>query len=449
MASKNFYVQLILRILCLTIGMFLFSYFVLAKNFIVAGICLLGCVVLVVYLIRFVNQTNRKIAYFFESLKNEDFSLRFPEDIQEKSLRELHVSLNKVNDLIKNIQIQNKSQENYYQEILKHTKTGILTLNKNGHILFSNPTAKNILNKDQLNHVRQLQNIDSELFQLLFDLKPFERKLIEFTNERETLQLVIKSIDITLNEEVLKLVTIEDIKNELDEKETESWTKLIQVLAHEIMNTIAPISSISESILKYYQNKEGIVSADAIDENKIKNTVKGLEVIKNQGNDLMSFVQAYRSVLHIPNPDKEIVLIEDLFEKLKLLASQEMDLDKIIFKVEVPNEGFEIFVDEKQITLVLYNLLKNAVQALQNKNDGVIELYCGINNKNQKYVEVRDNGSGIPKELIQQVFIPFFTTKTSGSGIGLSLSKQILQMHGGTLHVYSTPNKETCFTLTF
>jgi nitrogen fixation/metabolism regulation signal transduction histidine kinase len=283
----------------------------------------------------------------------------------------------------------------------------------------------------------------------LSELNPFERKLFQLTNERETVQLLIKSTEIVLNKEILKLVTIQDINNELDEKETDSWMKLIRVLTHEIMNTIAPISSISESILSYYKNESGIIPVSQIDENHIKNTVKGLEVIKNQGNDLMSFVQSYRSVLNIPIPDKKIIDVNKLLEKVKILAIQEPDFDTVSFQIKNTSESLKIFADEKQITQVLINLSKNAIQSLHKREGGVIELISGITTNNEKYIMVKDNGSGISKELIDQIFVPFFTTKPSGSGIGLSLSKQIMQIHGGRLKVHSVPFVETSFALVF
>ncbi len=449
MASKNYYFQLILRIVVITVFAFLFAFTWLNKHVYYAIASLVLLIAQVVFLVTYLNQTNIKIAYFFESLKNEDFTLRFPEKTNPRSLKQLHKSLNKVNNLIRETQIKNRTQENYYQEILKQAKIGILTLNTKGHILFSNPTVKRLFNCNQLNHIRQLEKVDKKLFNLLSELKPFERKLFQLTNERETVQLLIKSTEVVLNEEVLKLITIQDINNELDEKETDSWMKLIRVLTHEIMNTIAPISSISESILSYYKNEKGIIPLSQIDENHIKNTVKGLEVIKNQGNDLMSFVQSYRSVLNIPIPDKKIIDVHKLLEKVKILAIQEPDFDAISFEVKNTSEGLKIFADEKQITQVLINLSKNAIQSLNKREGGVIELTSGITANNEKYIMVKDNGSGISQELIDQIFVPFFTTKPNGSGIGLSLSKQIMQIHGGRLKVHSVPFVETSFSLVF
>ncbi|PKP12896.1 MAG: histidine kinase [Bacteroidetes bacterium HGW-Bacteroidetes-3] len=449
MASKNYYFQLIIRIVGITIMAFIFAFTWLNNHIYLAVASLIVLIVLVINLIKYLNQTNLKIAYFFESLKNEDFTFRFPEETNPKSLKQLHKSLNEVNNLIRETQIKNRTQENYYQEILKQAKIGILTLNAKGHILFSNPTAKRLFNCSQLNHIRQLEKVDENLFNLLSELKPFERKLFQLTNERETVQLLIKSTEVVLNEEVLKLVTIQDINNELDEKETDSWMKLIRVLTHEIMNTIAPISSISESILSYYKNEKGIIPLSQINENHIKNTVKGLEVIKNQGNDLMSFVQSYRSVLNIPIPDKKIIDVNKLLEKVKILAIQEPDFDTISFEVKNTSESLKIFADEKQITQVLINLSKNAIQSLHKREVGVIELISGITANNEKYIMVKDNGPGISQALIDQIFVPFFTTKPNGSGIGLSLSRQIMLMHKGSISVQSKVGSGTTFILKF
>jgi two-component system nitrogen regulation sensor histidine kinase NtrY len=449
MASIKFYILIIIRIVLIAVLTF-FIAFTLLKDFkLLAGLLLIFLIFQIVFLIRYLNRTNIKIAYFFDSLVNEDFTIRFPEDANPKSLMQLHTSINKVKNLIRETQIKNRLQENYYQEILKQAKIGILMLNDKGHVIFANPTIKKILNSNQLNHLRQLEKVDSNLFNLLSNLQPFERKLYQLTSERETNHLVIRATQVVLDNNVLKLITIQEINNELDEKETDSWTKLIRVLTHEIMNTIAPISSISESILNYYKGEDGLLSLNEISEVQIKNTVEGLEIIKNQGNDLVSFVQAYRNLLSIPVPDKKIIEVPKLLKKIKVLANQDKVFDSILFEVNNTIENLEIFADEKQITQVLVNLSKNAIQSLHDMKGGCIEFKSGINSHNEKYISVNDNGPGISLELIDQIFVPFFTTKTDGSGIGLSLSKQIMKMHGGSLKVHSQPSLKTSFSLYF
>ncbi|MGB3151348.1 MAG: ATP-binding protein, partial [Maribacter sp.] len=398
-------------------------------------------------LINYVNQTNRKIAYFFDAIKNEDFTLRFPEKLSVKSLEELNHSLNMLNSMIQDIHLKKQAQEQYYQEILRQTDIGIFTINPKGHILYANPTVQNLLNYRPLNHVKQLNQVDSNLYQLFAGLEPFDNTIFQLGNERGKRELSLKCTPIIIEGQRLLLVVVHDIHKELDEKETDSWVKLIRVLTHEIMNTITPITSISESILKYFKKGNKLSSPTDFTSNQVKNTAKGLEVIKNQGNDLMSFVQSYRTFLSVPEPDRELISAIKLLEKVKFLLDEQKPERTVTIEVLVFPEDLEIFADEKQITQVLLNLGKNAKQSLQYSDEGKIQFRAGINDMDKKYMQVVDDGPGITPELIDEIFVPFFTTKNTGTGIGLSLSKQIMRLHGGSIGVVSREN--TVFTLTF
>ncbi|MEB3347202.1 ATP-binding protein [Aquimarina gracilis] len=449
MISKTFYVKLVIRVLMLVLVALLMVFFFLKEQYVLSAFLLLVLSLQTMFMIRYLNHNNRKIAFFFNAIKNEDFTLRFPEKGDVGSFNELNRSLNALNAMMQDVYLTHQAQEQYYQEIIKQAEIGMLTFNNKGHILFANPKVEKLLNYTPLNHIKQLAQVDEELYNLFRNIEPFERKLFQFTNERETIQLAIKSNEILLNKERLNLVTIQDINNELDKKETDSWIKLIRVLTHEIMNSVTPITSISETILGYFKDEKGIVMADQIDKNKIYNAAKGLEVIKNQGNDLMSFVQSYRSFLNVPAPDKELIKVQPLLEKIKVLASQENGFDSISFESILHDENLEIYADEKLITHVLLNLSKNAIQALKDTPKAQLKFISGITEKGKKYIIVKDNGPGIPPEIMNQIFIPFYTTKNEGTGIGLSLSKQIMHLHGGMLNVFSAPNQETSFTLLF
>ncbi|WP_282079727.1 sensor histidine kinase [Aquimarina algiphila] len=449
MVSRRFYLQLVSRIVAISFTGLILAFIFLQELYVLSALIILFLVLQTIFLIKNLNHNNRKIAYFFNSIKNEDFTLRFPENGAPKSFNELNKSLNTLNEVIQKIYLKNQTQEQYYQEILKHAETGILTCNDNGHILFSNPKVEKLLNYTPLNHVKQLEQVDKKLYELFSTIEPFERKLFQLTNERETIELAIKSSKIILNGKVLKLITIQDIHSELDKKETDSWIKLIRVLTHEIMNSVTPITSISESILRYYKDENGIIPAIQVDENKIQNTAKGLEVIKNQGNDLMSFVQSYRSFLNVPIPDKKIIKVDELLEKVSVLISQEIGFDTISFSIYKNADDLEIYADEKQITQILVNLSKNAIQSLTGTNEATLQFILGITSDREKYITVKDNGPGIPQDIMDQIFVPFFTTKQDGTGIGLSLSKQIMHLHGGNLIARSIPNIETSFTLFF
>jgi nitrogen fixation/metabolism regulation signal transduction histidine kinase len=440
---------MIIRVLFLTFTALVLAFSVSKQWYFTLGISAVALILLVFSLITFLNRTNRKIAYFFDAIKNEDFTLRFPEGVTIESFKELNKSLNRVNGLIQEVHVQLQVREQYYQEILKQASIGIMTYNDKGHILFANPTLEQLLDYTPLNHIKQLKQVDENLYRIFKNFKPFERKLFQLTNEREQTQLALKSTHLSLDGQSLLLVVVQDIHKELDEKETESWVRLIRVLTHEIMNTITPIASISDSIIKYYRKGGKITPMAELEESQINNTLKGLEVIKEQGSDLMDFVQSYRSLLHVPEPNKSLVKGKDLLEKINVLMSARLLDGESEFKVFCKPEDLEFYIDEKQIGQVLINLVKNALQSVEYADNGKVHVMAGIDTNGSKYIEILDNGPGISPEMMDEIFVPFFTTKSEGTGIGLSLSKRVMQLHGGNIQVRSIPKKETVFRLTF
>ncbi|SKB30935.1 PAS fold [Maribacter arcticus] len=447
MVSKNIYYQLIFRIVLIAICALLVAFLFFKEHYILCGIFSLVFFGLSYSLVFYVNQTNRKIAYFFDAIKNEDFTLRFPEKLSVKSMEELNHSLNMLNSMIQDIHLKKQAQEQYYQEILRQADIGIFTVNEKGHILYANPTVQNLLNYRPLNHIKQLKQIDPILYGLFESLEPFQSTLYSLGNERGKKELTLKCTPITIEGKKLLLVIVHDIQKELDDKETDSWVKLIRVLTHEIMNTITPITSISESILKYFKKGNQLSTPEEFGEIQIKNSAKGLEVIKEQGNDLMSFVQSYRTFLSVPEPDRELIPAKKILEKVRLLIQEYTNVHNITLEVICEPEDLELYIDEKQLTQILLNLGKNAQQAIEEQDEGSIIIKAGIDQQEKKYITVTDNGPGISPELLDEIFVPFFTTKNTGTGIGLSLSKQIMRLHGGSIRVIS--NEMTTFTLTF
>ena len=231
--------------------------------------------------------------------------LSFDTNESNKPIRELYQSLNKVNRQIQQVKIENHQQEQYFQTLLEQVATGIITYDHNGFVLHANHATKKMLGLNVLTHINQLERVNSNLFQAVRSIKPFEHKLISFTNERGTIQLSLKAASFKAKESELILLSLQDIRNELDEKELDSWMKLIRVLMHEIMNSIAPITSLSESLGNFYTVDGRLVLPDEINETTIQTTVRGLNVIKEQGNGLMQFVDSYRKLSGLPKPVKK------------------------------------------------------------------------------------------------------------------------------------------------
>ena len=445
MVSQHLNRRIISRVILLASTALLLGWLIFDKQvFVLVFFVFMIFVIEVAELINFLNRTNRKIAYFFDAIRNDDSTLNFPESTGNKALSDLNASLNKVNELIKNIKFELQEQEQYFKAILEHVSIGIITYNERGAIFLANSAAKNLLGHEHLTHINQIIRLDRKLFNALKELQPGDRKLVNFNSKNGVIQLSLKSTLFKTTQESFQLVAIQDIKNELEIKELESWIKLIRVLTHEIMNTVAPITSLSQTILGYFKNLDGNPPSEKI----IQNTMKGLEVINERGTGLIGFVETYRSLTRIPQPDKKPIHVKQFIDNTITLINVEPIGENIKISHDVKPEDLEISADKKQISQVLINLIKNALEALKNLEDGIIYIKGEINENGRAQITVTDNGPGIPSDLADKIFIPFFTTKESGSGIGLSLSRQIMQLHGGSLKVDSMP-QNTTFTIIF
>jgi nitrogen fixation/metabolism regulation signal transduction histidine kinase len=357
--------------------------------------------------------------------------------------------MNRVNNQIQQLKIENRQQEQYFRTLLEHLAAGIITYNDKGFILHANSSAKKLLSLEVLTHLTQIERKDKKLYQAINSIKPYERRLVAISAEDGEIQLSLKATSFKTNENELVILSIQDIKNELDEKEVESWMKLIRVLMHEIMNSITPITSLSESLSNIYTNRGQPVLPEEVNDKTIATTLQGLNVIKEQGKGLMSFVESYRKLTRVPEPEKKIFKAADLMTRVQVLYSSLEKSSLVNLSVSLKNPDLEFFADQNLISQVLINLVKNALEANENNKNGKIKIVAneGINNHHE--ICVIDNGPGISEENIDEIFVPFFTTRQNGSGIGLSLSKQIMRVHGGNLKVKSVPDKETVFCLSF
>jgi signal transduction histidine kinase len=313
----------------------------------------------------------------------------------------------------------------------------------------ANTSARRLLATEVLTHLRQIERIDNRLFATIKNLKPNERRLLSINSGSGDITLLLKSTSFGLKENELTILSVQDIKHELDEKEIESWIRLIKVLMHEIMNSITPITSISESLSNIYRSGDRMISPEEVNEKKISTTLQGLNVIREQGKGLTAFVESYRKLTRIPRPELNKIQVSELFSRVKILSNA---LEKgantdINFIINEP--GMEIVADENLITQVMLNLIKNAIEANEKNLECLIRISAFINGNNQTEICVSDNGPGIKEKNLEEIFVPFFTTREKGSGIGLSISRQIMGAHGGSLKVRSIPGKETVFCMSF
>ncbi|HUX94940.1 MAG TPA: ATP-binding protein [Bacteroidales bacterium] len=448
--KKNSNLNIALRVFSIVSFSILLGYYIFGNLSIrLILLCSIVIIILTVNLIAYLNTTNRKIRYFFDSVRNDDSSLSFAGDEQNESLKGIYKSMNEVNKQIQQLKLENISQEQYFKILIEHLATGIITYNNKGHVLNVNTSAKKLLSTDVLTHLQQIERIDPKLYQAVKNIKPSEKRLVAIVSERGNVQLSLKATSFGTNENELYILSIQDIKSELDEKELESWMKLIRVLMHEIMNSITPVTSLSESLIKIFDNDGQPVGPQQITEKTIATTLHGLNVIKDQGKGLMSFVESYRKLTRVPEPDRKIFKVADLLSRIKVLYNSLENSNMVEFSVSQKDPDIVLFADQNLISQVLINLLKNALEANERNPGGIIIIDASVVDNKHTEICVIDNGPGVPAENMDEIFVPFFTTREKGSGIGLSISKQIMRVHGGNLKVRSVPNKETVFCMSF
>lgn len=389
----------------------------------------------------FFNSVNRKLAYFFEAIENDDFSVNFIEHQGTSSEMFLSYILNKVKNVIQKTRIEAQQKEKFYELILSSINSGIVALNPKGYVVQSNSAALKLLGLEVFTHTRQLDRVDPAVTVIFDSIKSGENKTFSLTTERGSVQLIIKASGIILNNESIRLMVIHDINNEMDEKEIESWIKLIRVLSHEIMNSVAPITSLSDTLLTMHEDEE-------MSSEKVRmNTVSGLRVISETSKGLVSFVDSYRKFTRIPTPERELFNVCEFVQRIVILCSAEANFNSVKINMSQVPEELKLYADSNLLGQVLINIVKNAIQALEGRSNAMIDITVFATENDRTVFIIKDNGPGIPDELLKQIFVPFFTTKTQGSGIGLSIARQILRAHGGTLRVHSVPDKETRFTI--
>ncbi len=419
------------------------------KNWIIAAPVFLFMIILFARTIYFVNGVNRKLCYFFESARNEDLSLRFPEQVKPSSMRSLHRSMNSIYSLISEFKIRYEHREKFYWGMISRSPTGHIAIDESGNIEIINSTALRLAGLSYLAHLNLLKQKNRPFYDVLTRIKPGQVQMLKTIEGNELRHLSIKVSYLKYRKKHYRLYSIYDIRSELEENELDSWQKLIRVLTHEIMNSIAPITSMSNTLKRFYMKNNTQVSQKDVNEKTIRKTLQGLDVIEEQGNGLINFVDAYRELTRIPKAVFNSINVYEFLSRMELLLKPRLNENGIELIIESKDQETELVADEKLLSRVMINLIDNAMEALASSKKKNIRINTDNNVNGSFVITITDTGHGISQDNIDKIFIPFFTTRENGSGIGLSLSRQIMRLHKGSISVQSRPGKETTFSLIF
>lgn len=400
---------------------------ILASGFYIFSILFVPLVGLCIYrIIRRYGESIRRVTFMFNAIDNDDLTFRFRDDEAEADNRMLNTALNRIKEIIVRAKLRAEERERYYQLIMECARTGLVTVNDAGSVYQANGEALRIFGLPRMTHIRQTETSMPEACRALQEIRTGQRLHVKEMTEAGEVNLSLTCAEIMLDQKRLRVIAVSDIDDYLAQTQIESWSKL----THEIMNSLAPITSLSDTLLH-------------IDRTMNADVARGLDTISATSRRLMAFVENFRRFTKIPVPQKAPFEVRELLEHAMTLIAAE----GIRIRLDVEPADTMIYADQMLVGQVVVNLLKNAREAVGTRRDACIEVTSRIDPQENVVIEISNNGGAIPAEVTENIFTPFFTTKPDGSGIGLSVSRRIMQLHGGSLRLTANTDSRVTFTL--
>jgi nitrogen fixation/metabolism regulation signal transduction histidine kinase len=421
------------------------AFFVIAAKYLYAASGIMSIIFCFSKLGKCYKRYNQNFNFLLNALENGDYSFHFSETKLSLREKEMNRMMNRIKDILIKARNEVIENENFLSLILENVSTGIIIINDRGIVQRANQTALNMLGFSVFSHIDQLQTVNETYPRLFHRLKAGDNIQITLTTEREEMQISLQTSQLMLKRGLMRIISMNNIGNELEMKEIESWVRLIRVMTHEIMNSVAPITSLSETMLSRYRHPTA--SAKYLKQN----TLEAFETINTTASGLSSFVESYRKFTAVPKPKKQNFSLNALVEKTVKLHETAIRKKNIDLTVSFPDsEPFILFADENLVSQTLINLVKNAIEAVEPDKGGRIILSAGRQAPDRPCcVHVANSGNPIPPDILPHIFIPFFTTKPSGSGVGLSVSRYIMRLHGGKLQHSVSGDGMTVFSMIF
>jgi len=449
MSFKHYHISLIVLIILLVISSTILGWALSTSKVHLAILMAVVIIVEMAFIFLRFTRFNREILYFFRALENEDTSFKYSTNHRSKFINELHRHLNRGNENFQEIQVNNELREQYFSKVLEHLSSGLMVISGTGFINQINEEALRLLNLQRLTHIKALSQTYPGLGSRIGEMKSLDRSELILVDRETGMKKILglQMVKITLKGEELSLLTLQDISAGMERKEIDDWIRLIRVMSHEIMNSLAPITSISNTLREVWSEEGSSGTGAGSSEATIQQTLKGLDAIAEQSEGLTTFFESYRVLSRIPDPMMKEFYVCGFFEKLETLVDHYREDKRLTLSFTCDHPDLKICADEQMITQVLLNLIKNAVEAVDKKDPAEINV-SAFASEERIVLKVTDNGEGIPPELSGEIFMPFFTTRKKGTGVGLSYSRQVMAMHKGRIEFDSLPGS-TQFRLIF
>jgi two-component system, NtrC family, nitrogen regulation sensor histidine kinase NtrY len=451
MGYNKFRAKLLLQVCLAMLSMIALIIVLFRTDWYITAFCVGVLLCMQLYsLIHFVERTNRDITGFLESIRHSDFTQRFPEKAGDQTYSHLYKSFNEISDSFLKIKADKQAHYLYLQAIVEHIGIGILSFDVDGNVLLLNHVAKELLHQPHFTNIKTLDRVSEELLEVLQRIGNNEKALITLKHNHDQLLLSVHATVLVSQGKSIKIVSLHNIQAELEEQEVQTWQKMIRVLTHEIMNSMTPVISLTSTVNGILEEEmQARQAGEPISEEALEDIQDGLKTIERRTTGMLHFVKNYRRLMRLPLPELQTISINNLLRDVHTLLKPYFETAHVELSTYLAPSDITLEADPEQLEQVLINLLKNAMEACSQRAEPSVEVvaYADDASKYKVRIEVRDNGAGIPDEVLDRLFIPFYTTKKQGSGIGLSLSKQIMRQHGGSIRVKSKAGGPTVFTL--
>jgi nitrogen fixation/metabolism regulation signal transduction histidine kinase len=449
MASKKYYISILLGLLIIVLTSFIAAYLIFASHFLIPGYFLLALVFIeIIVFAKHLNIVNRKIATFFNAVHNQDTAIQMPKKNGSKVIAEIYAGMEKTIKVIQTIKMESQFKEKLFMAMIEHSTTGFISVDEHGDFEIMNETARKMLGVEYTSNLDRIKVVAPELYNTLITLVPGQSRSCRLSRPNFSTIVQVASSKLIYKNKKLTLVSLLDIQKEIDARELDSWQKLIRIMNHEIMNSIAPITSASKSMYNILIKNNIPINKEEIKVQTINDLINCLEVIDAMSNGLNYFVENYRKLNKIPEPVIKEIDIQKWISTLQQILPECIDNQNTILEIVNIDKNKTFNGDERLLNQVIINIVKNAAQAPLDDENKKIKISFGSSPKDRIEIKIWNNGQTIDKENLDRIFIPFFTTKENGAGIGLYVSRQIVNLHNGSLTVASNKEAGTTFNIT-
>lgn len=450
MSFKRFSLLIGVRTAFIMLNLLVLTYLIVSPGYHAASVLAICILIIQCYsVVRMTTRTNAELVRFLDALKHADYSQRFELSELGSGFSELGKAFQDILFRFQSDRQEQEEQVRLLKAVIGHVPVPLISIKQDGQVTLWNNAVRRMFGNMNVLRLQDLAQFGTEFCNEIKTMKAGEKRLVAFQADNMTHHLSISMTQVVFATEQERLFSLQDIQNELDSSQLQAWQDLVKVLTHEIMNSITPVASLANTAADLVEDtKQQALKQQDIQE-QLEDIVSAVTTVARRSESLMNFVSSYRKLTHLPEPTKEVFNISELIEQVAKLAKQQVDTQDIIFAHNIFPKDLQINADKTMLEQVMINLVKNAQQAIKGVSSPRISINASLNRRGQVIIEVADNGPGISEEIANKIFIPFFTTKREGSGVGLALTSQVMNAHGGSVKVSTSKSGGALFSLVF